>query len=71
MGVAFEGAQGHIRGMRTGVPSEDKTTESGGSPERGYAAWKRRKIEAALEQAKDRPAMIPADKLLRDLGIER
>ncbi|MET0363428.1 MAG: hypothetical protein ABW169_02125 [Sphingobium sp.] len=57
--------------MRNARSLDDKLHEAGGAPERGYAAWKRAKIEAALEQSRDRDAMIPADKLLRDLGIER
>jgi len=57
--------------MRSGQPDEDKISEGGGAPDRGHAAWKRAKVEAALVQAQNREAMIPAAKLLRDLGIER
>lgn len=56
--------------MRNSRSLEDKVTEQGSAPDRGYAAWKQAKIEAALEQSRDRDGMIPADKLLRDLGIE-
>lgn len=38
--------------------------------ERGYAAWKQAKIERGKAQAMDRSAMIPADQVWRDLGLE-
>ena len=38
--------------------------------EPGYAEWKRAKIERALAQSKDREAMIPAERIWRDLGLE-
>jgi hypothetical protein len=69
--VAIPVASDHIRVMRSGQPDEDKISEGGGAPDRGHAAWKRAKVEAALVQAQNREAMIPAAKLLRDLGIER
>jgi hypothetical protein len=57
--------------MRNPRSLDDKLNEAGGAPERGHAAWKRAKVEAALEQSRDRGAMIPVEKLLRDLGLER
>ena len=53
------------------APPEHKVTETGEAPERGYAAWKRAKIERALTQAEDRDSLIPAEKIWRDLGLER
>ena len=38
--------------------------------EPGYAEWKRAKIERALAQSKDRAAMIPAERIWHDLGLE-
>lgn len=57
--------------MRNSSSFDDKISEADGAPDRGHAAWKRAKVEAALEQARDRDAMIPVEKLLRDLGLER
>ncbi|MEG3181237.1 hypothetical protein [Sphingomonas sp. LT1P40] len=37
----------------------------------GYDAWKRAKVEGGLAQAQDRSAMIPVERLLRDLGFSR
>lgn len=36
----------------------------------GYDAWKRAKIEKALEEAKDRSSLIPAEEVWRRLGLE-
>lgn len=38
--------------------------------ERGHADWKRAKVEQGLAQAQDRSAMIPSEKVWRDLGLE-
>lgn len=40
---------------------------STGTRGRGYAAWKRAKIERGLAQSRDRTAMIPAEIVLRQL----
>ena len=40
-------------------------------PERGYAEWKRAKVERGLAQARDRNAMIPIDEVLREFGLKR
>jgi hypothetical protein len=61
----------HIMAMKPILPADDKLRETGGAPERGYADWKRAKIERGLEQAKDRAKMIPAEQVLRDFGLER
>lgn len=37
--------------------------------EPGYAEWKRAKIERVLTHSKDRAAMIPAERIWRDLGL--
>ena len=57
-------------GMRNARSLDEKLNETAGSPEEGYSEWKRAKVEEALEQAKDRTVMIPADKLLHDLRLE-
>jgi hypothetical protein len=36
----------------------------------GYDAWKRKKIRAGLDQAKDRTSLTPADQVWRELGLE-
>jgi hypothetical protein len=36
-----------------------------------YDLWKDAKIERALKQAEDREALIPAETVWRDLGLER
>lgn len=57
--------------MRPRQSLDEKLSETGGAPDRGYDAWKRAKIEKGLEQAKDREAMIPVARILRDFGLER
>lgn len=57
--------------MRTKQPLDEKLSEAVGAPERGHDAWKRAKIEKGLEQSKDRDAMIPVSRILRDFGLER
>lgn len=71
MAVAHQPDCEHIEDMKPDRPAEDKIRETGGRSERGYADWKRAKIERGLEQAKDRAKMIPAEQVLRDLGLER
>lgn len=51
--------------------SEFKTAESGEPIERGHVKWKREKVIRGLEQAKDRNSMIPAERVWRNLGLER
>jgi len=48
-----------------------KTEETDGPVERGYAAWKRAKIERGIAQARDRSGMIPVEQILADLKLER
>lgn len=57
--------------MKPNQPLTEKLNEAGGAPERGYDAWKRAKVEKGLEQSKDRDAMIPVSRILRDFGLER
>ena len=52
-------------------PELEKLAGNGGAAEMGYASWKRGKIETGLEQSKKRDDMIPADKVGRDLGLDR
>ena len=52
-------------------PPAHKIADTGETPERGHAVWKRSKIELGLKQAEDRASLIPADKVWRDLGLER
>lgn len=52
------------------LPAE-KIADSGCVAEPGHAAWKRSKVERALDQATDRTLMIPADEVWRKLGLER
>ena len=60
-----------VWGMKPHHPLGDKVSETGDTPDRGYDAWKRAKIEKGLEQAKDREAMIPVAQILCDFGLER
>lgn len=57
--------------MKPNQPLTEKLNEVGSAPERGYDAWKRAKVEKGLEQSKDRDAMIPVSRILRDFGLER
>lgn len=49
----------------------EKVADRDGVAERGYASWKRTKVETGLAQSKKRDDMIPAEKVWRDLGLER
>ena len=53
------------------APPTHKIADTGETPEHGHAAWKRAKIERGLAQAGDRASLIPAEKVWRDLGLER
>ena len=53
------------------APPDFKTADTGESIERGHAKWKQEKVARGLEQAKDRDSMIPADRVWRNLGLER
>jgi hypothetical protein len=53
------------------VPSDPKTIDTGEPIERGHNKWKRAKIARGLEQAKDRDSLIPAERVWRNLGLER
>lgn len=57
--------------MTMKLAAKDKLTEADAPTERGYAAWKRAKIERGLAQAQDRDRMIPVEQVMRDLGLER
>ncbi len=57
--------------MKPSVPVADKLEDAGAPVDPGYAAWKRQRIERAKAQAEDREAMIPAEQVWRDLGLER
>jgi hypothetical protein len=52
-------------------PELAKIADHDGAAERGYASWKRAKVETGLAQSKKRDEMIPADKVWRELGLER
>jgi hypothetical protein len=67
----FASAVRYASGMST-RPVPDSLSESDQvAVEPGYEAWKRAKVERALAQSRDRAAMIPADQIWRDLGLER
>jgi len=57
--------------MRMRIDPDAKVAVDGGDTERGYEAWKRAKVERGLAQSRDREAMIPVDRLWRDLSLER
>jgi hypothetical protein len=52
-------------------PEPVKLVDQVGVAERGYVSWKRGKIETGLQQSKNRDAMISADKVWHELGLER
>jgi hypothetical protein len=52
-------------------PELEKLADHDGVVERGYASWERSKVETGLEQSKKREEMISADKVWRELGLER
>jgi hypothetical protein len=47
-----------------------KVMDTGETPEPGYDAWKRRKVERGLAEAETRDQLIPAEQVWRDLGLE-
>lgn len=56
--------------MKAQMPPTDEATRTGLARELGYDAWKRAKIERAVAEAKKREAMVPAEQVWRDLGLE-
>jgi hypothetical protein len=52
------------------TPPAHKIAETAEPQAKGYAVWKRAKVEAGLAQAANRDALIPADKVWRDLGLD-
>jgi hypothetical protein len=56
--------------MKPAIDPRDKVAETDASAERGHAAWKRAKVVRGLAQAKDREAMIPVERILRDFKLE-
>lgn len=52
-------------------PETEKVADHDVAAERGYASWKRAKVEVGLEQSKDRDTLIPAEEVWRELGLER
>lgn len=62
---------GYIMAMKTRTPPVDEATRTDAGTEPGHADWKRAKVQRAIAEAKDRDAMIPAEQVWRDLGLER
>ena len=54
--------------MRGDVELRDKLDGDGVAAERGHDAHVRAKVERGLTQSRDRHAMIPVDRVLRDLS---
>ena len=52
-------------------PELEKLNDHDGAVEHGYASWKLGKVENGLAQSKKRDGMIPADRVWRELGLER
>lgn len=59
----------YIAGMKPVADLHDKVEETDDPAERGYAAWKRAKVERGLAQAKDRGAMIPVERIVTDFKL--
>ena len=51
--------------------SPTKDADEQGMAEKGYAAWKRKKVERGLTQAKDRDSLVPAQQVWREFDLER
>ena len=51
--------------------SPTKVADEQVSAEKGYAAWKRNKVERGLKQAKNRESLIPAQHVWREFDLER
>ncbi len=52
-------------------PDPGKLVDQEDLAERGYASWKRDKVKTGLQQSQNRDVMIAADKVWRELGLER
>jgi hypothetical protein len=48
-----------------------KVADEQSPAEKGYAAWKRTKVERGLAQAKDRDSLIAAEQVWREFDLER
>jgi hypothetical protein len=58
--------------LRDTVSIEELTeVQPHAAADEGYDAWKEKKIRAALKQADDRSAMVPAKKVWERFGFER
>lgn len=64
-------AMRHIDAMKAKPVLDPKVAVTEGPVERGYASWKRAKVERGLVQAQDRDSMISVEQVLRDFGLER
>jgi hypothetical protein len=53
------------------LPPEYKIVDTGEMVEAGHEKWKRAKVERGLKQAEDRDSLIAADRVWRELGLER
>lgn len=51
--------------------TDNKVADTGEPIEPGHAEWKREKVVRGLEQAKNRDSLIPAERVWRNLGLER
>ena len=60
----------YVADMKPALDPREKIAESDTSFEQGHAAWKRAKVERGLAQAKDRKAMIPVERILRDFKLD-
>lgn len=57
----------YIGSMKQVSDMADKVEAEGAGAERGHDAWVRAKVAEGLEQSCDRSAMIPIERVLRDL----
>ena len=51
-------------------PETEKVADHDIAAERGYASWKRAKVEVGLEQSKDRDTLIPAEEVWADVRVD-
>lgn len=57
-----------MSGMKQVSDLADKLETDGGAAERGHDAYVREKVAKGLAESRDRAAMIPVERVLRDLS---
>lgn len=63
VGLSIDVRLGSDKAMEPIVDQREKLGDAVGAVERGYAAWKRAKIECGFAKSRDRTLMIPIEQV--------